>query len=204
MSFPTAKEKLLTAALTLIRQRGFSATTVDALCEHAGVTKGAFFHHFASKDSIGAAAADFWSTVTGELFENADYHQVADPVDRVFAYVALRKELVEGELDEFTCVAGTMLQEVHQSSPAIRGACAQSILDHAATLETDFAEALEAVGRAEPSAASLAVHTQTVIQGAFIMAKATGDPDTAREAIDHLDRYLRFILQRLDTQRTEP
>ena len=52
-----ARSKLLDAAIALIRQQGFSATTVDQLCGMAGVTKGAFFHHFASKDALGAAAA---------------------------------------------------------------------------------------------------------------------------------------------------
>ena len=60
-----AKQKLLDAAFALIRERGFSATTVDALCERAGVTKGAFFHHFKSKDELGVAAAEHSSAVTG-------------------------------------------------------------------------------------------------------------------------------------------
>ncbi len=50
-----AKAKLLDAALSVIRTKGFSATTVDELCSAAGVTKGAFFHHFKSKDELGVA-----------------------------------------------------------------------------------------------------------------------------------------------------
>ena len=45
-----AKTKLLDASLTAIRAKGYSATTVDNICETAGVTKGAFFHHFRSKE----------------------------------------------------------------------------------------------------------------------------------------------------------
>ena len=57
VSAPSAKEKLLDASLSLIRERGFAATTVDELCTRAGVTKGAFFHHFASKEDLAVAAA---------------------------------------------------------------------------------------------------------------------------------------------------
>ena len=39
---PSAKQKLLDASLSLFRERGFAATTVDDLCHRAGVTKGAF------------------------------------------------------------------------------------------------------------------------------------------------------------------
>jgi TetR/AcrR family transcriptional repressor of nem operon len=43
------------------------------------------------------------------------------------------------------------------------------------------------------TAESLARHTQTVIQGAFVVAKAGNDADLAREALDHLDRYIRLL-----------
>jgi len=40
------RTKLLDAALTVIRMKGYSATSVEELCTTADVTKGAFFHHF--------------------------------------------------------------------------------------------------------------------------------------------------------------
>ena len=54
---PSARERLLQAAFTLLRTRGFTATSVDDLCAAAGVTKGAFFHHFPSKEALGVAAS---------------------------------------------------------------------------------------------------------------------------------------------------
>ena len=41
-----ARCKLLDAAFAIIREKGYTATSVDELCAQAGVTKGAFFHHF--------------------------------------------------------------------------------------------------------------------------------------------------------------
>src|SRR5690606_7708604 len=167
---PDAKAKLLGAALSLIRAKGYSATSVDELCAAAGVTKGAFFHHFKSKDALGVAAAEHWSEITGAVFAQAPYHGHADPLDRVLGYVAFRKELLHGAVPDFTCLVGTMVQEVYESSPAIRDACARSIGDHAATLEADIEAALQGRGLSPDwTAKSLALHIQAVLQGAFIL-----------------------------------
>ncbi|MFY8030596.1 MAG: TetR/AcrR family transcriptional regulator, partial [Devosia sp.] len=46
------------------------------------------------------------------------------------------------------------------------------------------------------TAQSLARHTQAVIQGAFVLAKAANNPALAREGLDHLERYVRLIFNR--------
>src|SRR5262247_4946350 len=83
----SARDKILNAALMVIRAKGYAATTVDDLCAASHVTKGAFFHHFKSKVDLAVAAAEHWSKVTGELFERAPYHDHADPLERVLGYL---------------------------------------------------------------------------------------------------------------------
>lgn len=191
-----ARTRLLETALRVVREQGFAATSVDTLCKAAGVTKGAFFHHFDSKEALGAAAADYWSETTSALFADAPYHIPADPVDRVFAYLDFRSALIDGELAEFTCLVGTMVQETYGTSDAIRDACNRSITGHAATLEADIQAAMDARGVSAPfTAQSLALLTQTVIQGGFITAKAAGSKAPALDAIAHLKRYFAFIFE---------
>ncbi len=195
----SAREKLLNAALTVIRTKGYEATTVDDLCAAAGVTKGAFFHHFASKEALGVAAANHWSELTGAFFAAAPYHGHADPLDRVLGYIDFRRDLLKGEVPEFTCLVGTMVQEIYDSSPAIRDACSASVRDHAAKVEVDIAAAIKQRGlRPTWTAKSLALHTQAVLQGAFILAKATGGPEIAAESVDHLRRYIEFLFRTPD------
>ena len=177
-----ARKKLLEAALSLIRTKGYAATTVDDLCAEASVTKGAFFHHFKNKEALGIAAADYWSETTGAFFELAPYHQYPDPLDRVLGYVDFRKAILTGAVPEFTCLVGTMVQEVYASCPAIRQACDASISGHAANVEADIAAAIKRHGiRGDWTASSLALYTQAVLQGAFILAKATGSAAVAAE-----------------------
>lgn len=43
---------ILNAALTLMREKGFEAVTVRDICKRAGITTGAFYHHFRSKEEL--------------------------------------------------------------------------------------------------------------------------------------------------------
>jgi len=163
------KPRLLEAALWVIRAKGYSGTTVDDLCQAAGVTKGGFFHHYESKEALAIEAAKYFSAMADGLFLQAEYRRLTDPVDRLLGYVEFRKAILTGTLPEFTCLLGTMVQE-------------------------DVAEAMrryEVVG--EWSAESLAAYTQAVIQGAFILAKAKGGAGVAADCLDHLHRYLKML-----------
>jgi TetR/AcrR family transcriptional repressor of nem operon len=191
-----ARTRLLDAALRLIRERGFAATSVEDLCTAAGVTKGSYFHHFKTKEALGVAAADRWIQLTSAFFAAAPYHEPEDPRDRLLAYVAFRRAMIVGEISEFSCLVGTMAQEIYMISPAIRQACGEAMFGHTATLEADISAAMEKYGIAgDWSVASLARHTQGVLQGAFVLAKAGNDPALARESLDHLDRYVRLLFK---------
>ncbi|PNS08977.1 TetR/AcrR family transcriptional regulator [Solilutibacter silvestris] len=190
-----ARQRLLGAALHEFRTRGYAATTVDDLCRAAGVSKGAFFHHFASKEALALAAVEHWNAFTGELFAQAAYHVLPDPRDRVLAYVDLRGELLRGELAEYTCLLGTLVQETYDSHPALRDACRAGIEGHADTLVRDIAAAKKKYApKATWTPESVALFTQAALQGGFILAKAQDDLAVAADAVAHLHRYIELLL----------
>lgn len=193
-SMAPARQKLLDAALAVIREKGYVATTVDELCARAGVAKGSFFHHFDGKEALAVAAANYWSETTGALFASAPYHTPKDPLDRILGYIDFRRGLLKGDVPDFTCLVGTMVQETYDTHPAIRDACDASISGHAAKLEADIDAAMKLYGvRDVFTAQSLALHTQAVLQGAFILAKAKGGAGIAIESVDHLHRYIELL-----------
>jgi TetR/AcrR family transcriptional repressor of nem operon len=191
----TVKTKLLDAAVGVIRAKGYSAATVDDICQRAGVTKGGFFHHFASKEDLAISTAGHFASMADGLFSTAPYRRLPDPLDRLLGYVDFRKAILQGELPEYTCLLGTMVQEAYDTHPAIREACNRCLSDHAAMLEADIAQAMQNYGIASGNsvswtAQSLALYTQAVIQGSFILAKAKHGPEVAAACLDHLRLYL--------------
>jgi len=192
-----SKTKLLDATLRVVRAKGYAATRIEDVCAEAGLTKGSFFHHFKSKEDLTFAAVAHWGTQTARTFADAPYHGQDDPLKRLVAYVDFRKALLIGELPEFSCFLGTIIQEAYLTHPEINAACEQIFTAHVKTLEADVGEAMRRYGvRANWSAESLALHIQAVMQGGFILAKAKGSADVAAESFDHLRRYLEQTFDR--------
>jgi TetR/AcrR family transcriptional regulator, transcriptional repressor for nem operon len=189
-----SRTRFLDVALKMIRTKGYTATSVEDICAAAKLTKGSFFHHFGSKEELGIAAADYWSKTTDTFFAAAPYQSIEDPLQRLLGYVDFRAAILRGELPEFTCLVGTMVQEVYETHPEIRDACDRSISGHAANVEKIIHEAMKQYRiKADWTATSLALHTQAVLQGAFILAKTKDGPEVAAESVAHLRRYIELL-----------
>lgn len=176
---------------------------MDDSCRAAGVTKEAFFHHSARQEAVALAAIEHWNNRTGVLFANATYRRVRDPRERMLAYVYFRAELVQGEFAEFICLLGTLVQEIFVSHPASPAAGGAGIKDQVvALLPTIEAAKARYASKAEWTADSLAQHTQGVLQGSFVVAKALNDPQVVHESVEHLKQYVRKLLPILKGRKT--
>ena len=192
-----SKTKLLDAALQVIRAKGYAATTVEGICDQAGVTKGSFFHHFKSKDDLALSATAHWEAMTEGYFAGAPYHQPADPLDRLLGYVKFRGAILTGELPDYTCLLGTLVQETYATHPDIRAACDRGMSRHIAELTRDVVAAKRLYApKARWSAESVGYFIQSVLQGSFVFAKAKQSPEVVRDNLDHLHRYLEFLFNR--------
>ncbi len=192
-----SRTRLLDAAMDLMRLKGYAATTVDDICRAAELTKGSFFHHFASKEELGIAAAEHFATMAATLFASAPYRTLPDPVDRLLGYIDFRIAILRGPVCQFSCLLGTFVQELYETHPAIRAACEKHLNDHVADLTRDVAEArTQYAPNAAWSAESLALHMQAVLQGSLILAKARQGPEAAIECLRHLRRYVQMLFHR--------
>ena len=200
-----SKTKLLNAALNVIRAKGYAGTTVDDICHAAGVTKGSFFHHFESIATISRQSPPprIGGRGTEGFFAPAPYHRSKDPLERLLGYVDFRSEILRGDPADYTCLVGTLVQETYATHPDIRAACDKVLSRHIAILTRDIEAAKRLYAPDAPwSAASVGYFIQTVLQGAFIFAKAKQGPEVVRESLAHLRRYLGFLFDRQATQAT--
>jgi TetR/AcrR family transcriptional regulator, transcriptional repressor for nem operon len=198
-----SRTKFLDATLKVVRVKGYSATRIEDVCAEAGLTKGSFFHHFKSKEDLALAAVAHWDAKATEFYAAAPYHDAADPLSRLISYIEFRKAMLTGDLPDFTCFSGTIIQEAYRTHPNVSAACAHNLIGSAKMLEADIRAAMRDHGvRGAWTPESLALHTQAVIQGGFILAKAKGSAAAAVESLDHLRRYIELLFGRGGKRRT--
>lgn len=65
------RTKILDSASRLFSTRGFGAARVDEICAEAGISKGAFYHHFESKQSLFLALLDGWLQAIDQAIESS-------------------------------------------------------------------------------------------------------------------------------------
>jgi TetR/AcrR family transcriptional repressor of nem operon len=198
------RDKLIDAARDVIRTKGYTATTVDDICAAAGVTKGSFFHYFHSKEALGIAAAVQFGAMAETIFAAAPYRALPDPRDRVLGYVDFRASMLQWDVVQYTCLLGTMVQEVYATHPDVRVACDQQMSGHVAELTRDLELAKRRYAPEAPwTAESVGYFMQAVLQGAFIFAKAKQNPDVAAGCLAHLRRYLETLFDHPRRKREE-
>ena len=194
-ALPDTRTKLLDAALLVIRTKGYAGTSVDDLCQEAGVTKGAFFHHFKSKEDMAVAAAAHFGAMAEGLFSQAGLPH------------ACRSAGAAAGLCGFP--QGAFFRARCRSSPACSAPWCRRLTKRTrqsrrrrTVTSANMRQRLRptfplswrrAAVPATWTAASLALYTQAVIQGAFILAKAKGGPQVAVDCLNHLSCHLKLL-----------
>jgi TetR/AcrR family transcriptional regulator, transcriptional repressor for nem operon len=191
-----SKERILAAAKELFLARGYRATTVDAICEKAGLTKGSFYHFFDSKEELGLAVLDWSLQRGGKILANGPHREIADPVERALASLEHLADC-SWELWSGGCLLGSFSLELAETNPRMQKAVSGMFQ----AVEDSFAEMLEplvthADGKQEPTAHELADQLLGILEGSIVLAKAHRDPSRIPKAI----RGFRAALAALNAQ----
>lgn len=118
-----AKERLLEAMMELIWTGSYGRTSVDHICEHAGVKKGSFYHFFESKSALALAALGHsWAEYRGKLEEF--FSPEVAPMERILRcfrdYRREQEELKARHGRVLGCPIHSLGAEVATTDPALR------------------------------------------------------------------------------------
>lgn len=191
---PTHRTALLSAMRQLAVSKGFPATTVDEICERAGVAKGSFYYHFSGKDDLGLAALQAYFDDLAAAFSGGDWMNAADPVVRLRQFIAHAADVCTGPVLTDGCLLGSFTLDMAESSPEVRQLLSTmfgALRDMVAGL---VAEAAQHRGRTI-DAARAGDQFLAIVEGSIVLAKAHQDPAIPRRGIEMLGEHLDLLLE---------
>lgn len=194
------RDRILDAAQRLVLARGFAATTVDGVLTAAGVSKGSFFHHFPSKAHLGRALVERYAAADQELLRVHLAAAEAVSGDPAVQLVELMRSL-ETAADEVAddaqpgCLFISFIYESELTDAGTEEIVAGAIRHWRERLldKLEKAAAASPPGWADIDLPALADHVFATIEGAFLLARALGDPACVRRQIVHLRHYLELL-----------
>jgi AcrR family transcriptional regulator len=172
------KERLIEATADLFRVQGYSATGVKQIVEAASAPFGSMYHFFPDgKEELGAATVRWSGAMYGQLigmfFQPGD-----DPVEST-------RRFFEGAADNLrdtdyvdACPIATVALEAASTSEVIRLATAEVFESWITSLVSIFT----GLGLTKAKARTLAVALFSLLEGAFILGRATRDERPVRMA----------------------
>jgi TetR/AcrR family transcriptional repressor of nem operon len=199
----STRQRILEQAHQLILRQGFAATPLDQILERAGVTKGAFFHHFKSKDELAAALVDRYVEDERRIFEatmGRAEKLSSDPLQQVLVGLGLLEEMFAGlEAPHPGCLVAAFLYQNQLMTPQSTAKSREAFLVWRRHIAAKLcAAAKERPPRTALDYEALADLLNTVVEGAFVMSKLFDDPKIMLQQLQQLRRYieLAFAVER--------
>jgi TetR/AcrR family transcriptional regulator, transcriptional repressor for nem operon len=186
--------KILSAGFETVYRKGFRSTSVNEIVAKAGVTQGAFFHYFPTKNDLGYALAD---EVLKDMILNRWIRPLSAYRNPVQGIAARFRKLMEATTDEelgLGCPLNNLTQEMSSVDPVFRDKLRGDLAEWIKETE-GYLKKAQAEGYLKPeidtrSAAEFLVMME---EGSWALAKVLGDRRIYRSMYDGYRKYLESI-----------
>ena len=166
------RRRVVDVASRLFREGGIATTGVDAVMNAAGLTHGAFYTHFESKDKLAAEACS--QSLARSLEKWTDLAGKKDPLKAIVKhYLSERHRDNPGD----GCLIAALLTEASRSKPELRHTMTEGIKSLLSVLESNVS------GRDKKARRAHAVNLFTALIGALTVARAVNDPILSKEIL---------------------
>lgn len=198
----TTYERILDAAEPLVTAKGFAGTSIDDILKPAGLTKGAFFHHFKGKAELARALIERHARRDVVLFDRLlteAERQSADPLERTILFLEGFEDFISNfKMPAFEsppgCMYATYTYESMQFEPAIRDLVADSLRRWTSIYVRTFQDVLDRYKPALPvTARQLAEMIVATIQGGMVLGRAYNDVRMTARQSEQFRNYLTLL-----------
>jgi AcrR family transcriptional regulator len=188
------RDKLLKAAFEEIYRRGFQAASLDTILAKAGVTKGALYHHFPNKASLGYAVVD--EVVKGLLLERWGVLESpsGDPITALQRILRGRVANLTSREVEFGCPLNNLAQEMSPLDQRFRRGVNATFEIWTDAVAKDLASGqAQGTVRKDVDARKIAAFVVASIEGSFGLAKGAQSASMLRSNLEVLSTFLESL-----------
>jgi TetR/AcrR family transcriptional regulator, transcriptional repressor for nem operon len=164
-------ERIVKEASRLFRERGFQNVSVGEVMKAAGLTHGAFYAHFASKEDLQAAAIAYGQKVSRERVQRSKNKKRKAKGSFADRYLSPQHRDNPGD----GCTMAALGQEVARSAPELKAA---------------FESGLEGILSAEGGDRKDAIFRTAALLGGVVLARAVRDPRLSDEILKSVRQEL--------------
>jgi TetR/AcrR family transcriptional repressor of nem operon len=179
-----AKERLMEAVQELIWTGSYGSTTIDQICQRAGVKKGSFYHFFDSKADLAVTALDAeFKNKRTEM--DSLFSATVPPLDRIRNYCEFAYRKQAEMKKQCGCVLGcplfTLGSEVSTQEQKLRGKIQEILEYHGKYFESAIRDAHSAGLINAPDIPAKARMIRAYFEGLLTQARIQNDADVLRE-----------------------
>lgn len=197
----SARHRILDIAERAVLTKGFGATSIEEIVTEAGVTKGAFFYHFADKNALARALLDRsiekFSARADEMEARAQ-ELTDDPLQVV---LIILKFLAEAVAKEDAFESGSLLSAIIYQERLFDREIVENMRDVVLDWERRRLKFFEKIAQQYHMAddvplEDVAAMFNTVFEGAIVHARSTGRPKARSRQILMYRSYLKLLFNR--------
>lgn len=189
-----SRTKLVNAAFAAMYRHGFQGARVDQILQQAGMTKGAFYHHFKSKQALGYAVLD--EVVFEKLMAHWDRRPLADSQNAIDVLVETIRAHVHISSPTLTlgCPLNNLAQEMSPLDAGFKTRIA-AIFDAWVLCVADILRAGQARAQIKPGidAQTLALYLVAAVEGCIGMGKQAQNAQTLQLCMQQLIAHLESL-----------
>jgi AcrR family transcriptional regulator len=192
----TTRDRLIQSGAELFRRQGYAGTGVKQIVEAAGAPFASLYHFFPDgKEGLGAETITWSGAMYGQLIDLI-YDASPDPVRATRTFFEAAADTVRDTDYADACPIATVALEVASTSEPLRQATAVVFESWLVALDTRLVQA----GLTKAQARSLSVSLFSLLEGAFILARATRDERHVRTAGRAAADLVRAALEKRSAQ----
>lgn len=187
------KESILDAAEQLILQKGVNAASVNDICIAANATKGAFFHHFKSKENLIQESIVRFSQHIVDEFNKSGIIEINEPVLRLKSYFNFIEQLfITGKYDA-GCLIGISAQEVAFNHPEYQAVIKEAFMPTLIRMSKLVGDAAVAQ-KITLDSESISKFWLASFQGSVLLSRGMGDRTIIFNSINNFKHYIFLLL----------